>query len=231
MKISQLLISFFLIFLFSAGLKAQRRNDFISSRNENTGTIIFSIGPQYCFGDTKQSPFAQSLAKNWDVSLGFREMFPGNFGFKALINCGNVSGSDGNLINRSYSFSSKTWQMSVQGIYSYNFGSHSGHSAPSNSLYSFLGVGLISSSADLNFIPRSNYLYKTNLNNQLVSAPFIPYGFGYEYRFRNNISIGIEYNIKYTFSDYIDGFKPPFPDSRYTDILESVSITLGYKIF
>lgn len=228
MGMRKLQLSFLLFYLFHVGLEAQRRNDLISKRNEGVGTIIFSIGPEYCFADTKEYPFTQSILNNRDISVGFREMFPGNFGFKAMIDWINITGDDGLLNNRSYSFSSKLWQMTLQGEYAYQFGRHFGHSAPPNTFYVFLGVGLINSYSVLNYSSRAGYTYK---NNQLVTSTIIPYGFGYEYDFKNNFSVGVEYNLKYPFSDYLDGFKPPFPFSKSNDVLEGLSITIGYKIF
>lgn len=222
------LSAFFLIFHL---LNAQRRYGVIEKSNVSTGTIIFSLGSEFCFADTKNSPFTQNLLKNNDLSVGFRVSFPSNFRYKTQINYSNFTGSDGSDGNRTYSFSSKVGQLSFQGEYAFNFGKSQGHSSPPNSLYFFVGVGLLESSANLNFIPKENYSYKTRQDHQIDVSVFIPTGFGYEYNFNNKFLMGLEYNFRYPFSDYIDGFKPPYPISKYNDILEGLSLTIGYRIY
>jgi opacity protein-like surface antigen len=225
------LLSFIFIFLISFFLEAQRRYGFIDKRSASTGTIIFSLGPEYCFADTKESSLSQDISSNKDFSVGFQIRYPSNFGYKYQINYTDITGSDGSSKSRSYSFSSKIWQISVQSEYAFNWGRSSGHSSPPHSIYLFLGIGLLNCTANLNYSQRANYTYKTNYNNQSDVSAIVPLGIGYQYNFNNNILIGFEYNLKYSVSDYLDGFKPPYPESKSNDILEGISFTVGYKIF
>lgn len=232
MKMGKLLLSILLITIFHVELKAQRTNGFLGKKSASNGTILFSIGAEYGFTDTKEPPLDQSLATNWDISLGFRQKLFQNFGYKALINTTNISGSDGIYSARSFSFSSRIWQMAVQAEYAINFKLNSKQSTQPNSIYLFLGAGLLNSSADLKYkASRSDYIYETRKNNQFAVSPFRPIGLGYQYDCGNNLSVGIEYNFKYTFSDYMDGFKPPQSSSRCNDSLEGLSFVVGYKIF
>jgi hypothetical protein len=212
-------------------LNAQRRYGLIERSNASTGTIILSLGPEYCFADTKKSPFTQNILSNKDLSIGFRARFPNNFGYKAQINYTTVTGSDGLTEVRNYSFSSKIWQMSIQGEYTFNFGQLFGYSASSNSIYLFLGIGMLNSNASLNYNQRIDYNYKTSQNNETGVSAVVPYGIGYQYDFNNNFILGVEYNLRYSFSDYLDGFKPPYPDSKSNDVLQGFSLTLGYKLY
>jgi len=227
----KLLLSSYLILLISFVTEAQRRYGLIDKRNASTGTIIFSLGPEFCFTDTKATPYTQNILKNKDLSIGFRVRYPNNFGYKTQINYTDITGSDGSSNSRNYSFSSKIWQMSIQGEYTINFGESYRQLSPPHSIYFFLGVGLLNSTADLNYDKRARYLYKTSHDNQYDINKIFPLGFGYQYNFYNNFLVGIEYNIKYTTSDYIDGFKPPYPESKSNDIFEGLSLTVGYKIF
>ena len=225
------LLSFLFIFLISFFLEAQRRYGVIDKRSATTGTIIFSLGPEYCFADTKESPLSQNISNNKDFSVGFQIRYPNNFGYKYQINYSNITGSDGSSKSRSYSFSSQIWQISVQSEYAFNWGQGFGHSSAPHSIYFFIGVGLFNCSADLNYSQRANYSYLSNYDKKTNVSPIIPMGLGYQYNFNNNFLVGLEYNLKYSFSDYLDGFKPPYPESKSNDILEGVSLTVGYKIF
>lgn len=225
------LLSFLFIFLISFFLEAQRRYGMIDKRSATTGAIIFSLGPEYCFADTKESPLSQDISNNKDFSVGFQIRYPNNFGYKYQINYSNITGSDGSSKSRSYSFSSQIWQVSVQSEYAFNWGKGFGHSSPPHSIYFFLGVGLFNCTANLNYSQRANYSYLTNSDEKTNVSPIIPMGLGYQYNFNNNFLVGLEYNLKYSFSDYLDGFKPPYPESKSNDILEGISLTVGYKIF
>lgn len=227
----KLLLSIILITIFHIELKAQHANGLFGEKNAVNGTILFSVGPEYGFTDTKESPLNQPLTKNWGISLGFRQKLIQNFGYKALVNYTNISGSDGVYDTRSFSFSSRIWQMAVRAEYSIDFKLNNRLFACPKSIYFFLGVGFLNSSADLKYNAlRSNYIYETRASNQFAVSPFIPIGIGYQYDFKENLSVGLEYNFKYTFSDYLDGFKPPLSSSKSNDSLEGLSFVVGYKI-
>lgn len=230
MRIKNFQLSFLLIFLYSVDLSAQQLDDWVINRkNDKVGSIVFSVGPEYCFSDTKESAFKQNLMENSEISFGFRQRYPSNFGYKATFNYTTITGSDGTN-NRSYSFSSKILQLSVQGEYALSFGG-SNNKPTANSIYVFFGVGLLRSSANLDYFPRLAYSYKLASNNQFPISAIFPCGLGYQYDLNNTISIGAEFNLKYTLSDYLDGFKPPFPESVSNDILEGLSFTIGYRLF
>ena len=231
LRMRKLFLSSLLILLIPITLKAQRRYGQIEKSSVSTGAIFFSIGPEYCFADTKKSPFSQNVLNNKDFSVGFKVKYPNNFGYKALINYTTVTGSDGYTEVRNYSFSTKIWQMSIQGEYTFNLGQLFGHSSSPNSIYLFLGIGMLNSNADLNYSQRIDYDYKTNQDNEIGTSAIIPYGIGYQHDFNNNFVLGVEYNLRYSFSDYLDGFKPPYPDSKSNDVLQGFSLTLSYKLY
>ncbi|MDP4238211.1 MAG: hypothetical protein Q8904_01905 [Bacteroidota bacterium] len=230
----RLFLSVLFVLLLLDGLEAQRRNGLIGRRNTSEEYIIFSLGPDYCFADTKGSPFNESPLNNMDVSLGFRQRFSGDFGpgilgYKAALNYSNFTGTDGSYVQRGYSFKTNVLQLAVQGEYTYQFGKRYSRSTP-NAIYGFIGAGVLRSNASLaglnpNNYPKNNYRYKPT-----YIAPVIPYGFGYQYDLQNGFYIGAEFCWRYTLSDYIDGFKPPYPDSKSNDVMDGFSITVGYRI-
>jgi len=194
--------------------------------SKSTQSVIVSLGTEYCFADTKESVTKQSPLKNIDMSFGLRIKYPTNFGYRVNVGYSTFTGSDGASVSRSYSFASKTIQLSAMGEYTLSFGEAYETSSTPNSIYFFAGVGLLNCRANLDYYPKANYQYKADTNN----SPFIPFGMGYQYNFSNNFQLGVEYNVRWSFSDYLDGFKPPRSASKSMDMLQGFSITLGYKI-
>ena len=215
------------MFVFSS-IEAQRRNGIIGRRTENSGSVIFSMGPSFAFPDTQKSPFLQStFLHEGNFTGGFRYKFPGNFSIKGALGYYQFSGSDGDS-PRNYDFTSSLFQLTAQAEYAYVFGKKYGRYKP-NSIYVFLGTGVMSNNSKLDIHGNS---YRTYKYKPSVIAPVIPYGFGYQYEIINTgLSVGLEINFEYLFTDYLDGFKPPTPSSSNNDVFEGGSFTSAYKIF
>jgi len=238
----KLLLLILLLTLLFDGLYAQRRNGIIGRRRESSGLFVFSFGPDYCYGDPDDSRpflgpvFNQNLLKNLDFSLGYRQTYgstfnqiPSTYGFKASINYGDVTGADIKNLTRGYSFNSRLIQFKIQAEYALYFGGGRYSRFKPNSVYGFLGTGIMQTESNLTNSTgygNSKYLYKKS-----DLAPIIPYGVGFMHDFDNNFSLGAELNFEFTFSDYIDGFKPPYPESKSNDVLNGFSIVLSYKLF
>lgn len=223
----KLMLSVLLVMFVFQGLQAQRRNGLIKHRSDNKGFITLSTGPAYCFGDPYSSPFEKSFINgtNGEVALGFSNMFPTNFGYKATLHYANFSGSD-KLGEKQhsigyYSYKSNVFEFTARGEYAYYFGRKYRHFVP-NSVRGFLGLGVLNSMATF----PSGIVGKT----AATIAFAIPYGIAYQYDIQNsNFSVGAEFEGQYVFSDYVDGYKPVFITSN--DVLTSFKVTLGYRIF
>ena len=240
-------LSVLLIMLIFSGLQAQRRNGLIGHRSESDGSLILSIGPNYCYGDPYSSkgffgPIAnQSVLKNMDISIGFRQSFVDNsryvllgqnvtmdLGYKAGLSYDHFTGDDKNYPIRNFSFNSTVFQLAGQGEYSIHIGKRYGRAYP-HTIYGFLGVGALYCKADLLKGTDGGHIGYNYRSTDIT--PVIPYGFGYHYYFYNTYYIGAEVKWEYTFSDYIDGFKPPKNVSKSPDVLQGFFVTFGYKIF
>jgi len=234
----RLLLSVLIIMFFLVELHAQRRSrGLVNENKEMQGYFIFSIGPEYCFADPTESPFSQDIFKNYNLSMGYRKLFPNNFGYRAELTYGNFTGND--LVSltqtRRYSFSTKILKASVLGEYSIIIGPKYYYRSTPNSIYGFLGAGLLRSDANLNYDPNNpiaRYVYK-----QTYYCPVIPFGGGYRHDFNNGFIVGIEINYNFPFSDYIDGFKPPtFTSdkasmvSKSNDVFGGISLTISYLL-
>ena len=173
-----------------------------------------------------------SSVHNYDISLGFRQRFQNNFGYKASINFGNQAGDDiGSKMaaGRGYSFESKIIQASVCAEYAMKWGGGKykryRKSMP-NTVYGFLGAGVVNTSIN-NTLGDKNYL-GTTFNKD--TAPAIPFGIGYQYKISDDFSLGAEVGWKYVFSDKVDGLVPPSTNSKFNDIIAGLAITVSYKL-
>jgi hypothetical protein len=91
--------------------------------------------------------------------------------------------------------------------------------------YAFIGLGATLFKPDLVFSePREGDTYK---NNMSVTAA-IPIGLGMKYIVSDKWVLGYELGFRQSFSDYLDGFKPP--SSKRNDVYWISSINLSYRI-
>lgn len=221
-----------LVSSFLVELKAELPNGLINSKS--VSYFVVSLGPNYCFADADNSKamlgpvLNQSPLKNWDISVGYRRKFDSNLGYKVALSFDNFTGNDIKS-PRNYSFQSNMLQLTVQAEYSINFESGCNCKTP-NSIYGFVGTGVMGSKANLvrHGIQddMSGYQYKT-----YDFAPVVSLGAGYLYHITNSLVLGAEYKMEYPFSDFIDGFKPPFPASNTNDFIQGFSVSLSFKIF
>ncbi|HET7732339.1 MAG TPA: DUF6089 family protein [Paludibacter sp.] len=226
----KILLSIFLVMLTFSALQAQRRNGLIGHRIESTGELVFAIGPSYSFADPDCSKgifgpiINQNMFDNQHVSLGYRTTFNDDFGYKIALGYDHFTGNDIKT-PRNYSFETNAFQFAGQAEYYYHFGRRFRRRWP-NTVYGFLGVGIITSNTVLNSPVRYTY-YKYRDSD---ITPVIPYGAGYKYDIDNQFSVGAEIYWRYTFSDFLDGFKPKPPASKSNDVLEGFLLTVSYKL-
>lgn len=215
--------------LLFLNINAQGRGLISSQRYNSGGYLFFSAGPAYCYTtDTKgdfysQPPFFNGT--NLNASLGFKQIFPENFGYRVNLIYGNYVGADtkSNRHASFYSFSSNILELTVRAEYTIKFGGEF-RFQKQNSIYGFVGLGGFSSDVKAN--PFGNYTIEPVVKNSV--AAIIPAGFGYQYEFRNGLTLGAEAGIQYGLSDALDGY---IVAKSSNDILANISFTIGYKIF
>jgi opacity protein-like surface antigen len=92
------------------------------------------------------------------------------------------------------------------------------------SLYVFGGIGLTKYWTSLEMEPRATDTYDDR--NRFI--PVFPLGAGFKYIISDKWMVGYEIAGRYTFCDYIDGFKPAA--SKYNDIYWISTLNLTYRI-
>ena len=242
----RLLISVLIVLFSFGGLSAQKRGGrgLVDRSQESLSYLTLSVGPEYCFSDTQGDAWNQISINNNEISIGYRTTYANNFGYKAAFNYTNFTGNDeGYKGDRRYTYTSNVLQLSIQGEYSLKIGRHYYYRPTPNSIYGFAGAGMLRSNANLLIgnDHRDNYIYRSKNISPYIPfdiSPFVHFGFGYQYNFNNNFLIGAEFNFRYAFSDYIDGFKPPTFDlnngtkmvSKSNDVFGGISVTVSYLL-
>ena len=169
------------------------------------------------------------------VSGGYRYRIAENMAVKSNLHWAILSGNDKFTKeqfrnNRNLSFRSFTWELSSQFEYSflkekqghrYKIKGAKGLKKINFETYLFAGIGLV------RFNPKAKYNGKWYALQPLgtegqelipVSKKYkrltlsIPMGFGMRYPINRDMTIGFEYGLRYTFSDYIDDVSTDYYD-------------------
>ena len=187
-----------LLALYLSSLNAQRRGLISSQRYDTGGYFIFSAGPAYCSADTYGPLIEKSLlnGNNWSTSLAYRNVLPGNFGYRVNIIYGNYVGDDNLVIkphNPFYSYSSEIIELTFRVEYTIRFGEKFRVRTP-NSIYGFVGIGGIST--NVTNPPIASFSILKTDTPHTISA-ILPMGIGYQYDFTNRLTLGAEAAIQY----------------------------------
>jgi opacity protein-like surface antigen len=233
---------------------AQSRNGLYKFSLPGKSSIVLSgIGPSYLFGDVGGNKDTKGLFAKTDFvvaqtkymfSVNYRYVFQNNIGFKTSALFGKFEGTDVGSRNaaRGFNFSTNLSVFALHIEYNLIGGENAEYSTP-HKVYVFGGVGALISKVDFNspnplrntaslrdkHAPNAVLTIVGNgYNAKMTSAsPAFPVGAGYEYELSPNFSIGAEYVIHASFSDYIDGVTTS--DSKNKDYLMNLDLTLTYK--
>lgn len=226
----RLLFSVLIVLIFNTGIHAQRGRGLVDKSDESTSYLTLSVGPSFCFSDTKKFALSLPILSNYDLSFGYRKLFSSNFGYKFAFNYSNYTGKDtlSKTSTRDYHFASNVMQLALQAEYHIKIGRAYYYKPTPNSVYLFMGAGVMKSNANL-VINQQRALYEYKINKDFY-APVIPFGFGYQYNLKDKLLIGAEMNWRFPLTDFVDGFSPPYPESKSNDITGGFSVTLTYLL-
>ncbi|MFV0471661.1 MAG: outer membrane beta-barrel protein [Paludibacteraceae bacterium] len=162
---------------------------------------------------------------NTSYALGFRYTSPFRVGFSLLAELNNhYQGDDVNthLSYREIAFRSRQYGYSGQLEITLWGGNYFSTYNPHH-LYAFGGIGHSNISSQILDTTLIRSTDKVKYKEQTWS---IYGGFGYQYRFADHFSIGLEYRATQFLTDYIDGYHPKF--SKRDDMSMDLRLTVAY---
>ena len=130
---------------------------------------------------------------------------------------------------RHLSFSSDLWE--AYGVIEFNFIPYQINNRATSKFSPFVFIGLAAFKVESEVRGRGLDV----LESDLISVS-IPFGLGVKFNFSENLGLAIEWGMRKTFSDKVDGLPKKYADgyqlsnSQYNDWYSIVGLTLNYKI-
>jgi hypothetical protein len=191
----------------------------------NTDLGIYG-GTTYYLGDI--NPRRQFYAPGIAFGALAKHNFTPHHVLRANVYYGQMKGNDLDFKNDYQQFRGRNFKTSLVDVhvgYEFNFLPYiiSREHPTAHTPFMFFGIGyslIVSSTVD--------DISRGHLN--------IPFGIGYKYRFNPFISAGVEWDMRKTFTDEIDGVGNPGPNGSYSrwhnnDWYSFVGIFITFRIF
>lgn len=221
MKLSRFSIIFFLMSFFSA-----------YSQHSEIGILG---GTSYYVGEI--NPSIQVINEpNLALGVFYRRNTSTRYALRFGVNYGKLSATDNITTTklsdyRNLSFASDLYEG--YGILEFNFLPYqiNNYRTSSFSPYVFIGAAVFLVEPEV-----TNNISGLTVSSGAIIAPSIPFGLGVKFNLVQNLGIGIEWGMRKTFTDEIDGLSPKFTNgyqlsnSQNNDWYSILGITLNYKI-
>jgi len=220
MKLKTLIFLFPLFFCFVA--KAQHSE------------VGFLLSTSYYIGELNQT--GQAVNKpNLGVGIFYRKNLSTRYSYRIGANYGKLSASD-----NFYSSGLSEWrQLSFSGnlfeghaLFEFNFLPYQINNRRTSpfSPYVFIGIAMygITPEVEIGTVGRVS-------KAESIIAPSIPFGMGIKFNLAHNMGVSVEWGMRKTFSDEIDGLPPTFvggyqlSNSKNNDWYSFLGLTLNYK--
>lgn len=187
-----------------------------------SSSISLGVGGNKMSGDIGGNDF-NSLIKNdlgSSFSLGYRYILPFNLGFRIFGNYDIYRGKDNQVSNdvRTHFFNSKVTSVGGQLEFVFMGNDYENDRIP-HSLYVFGG-------AEAAFY--NSLLDGTNKEKGNTSGLFG--GIGYQYRFSDYFSLGLEIQQVLYLSDKVDAYYPDINSNKFTDTAFKAKLVVSYYI-
>ncbi len=191
-----------------------------------TSYYLGELNPDKHFVNQPRIALGVLYRKNWSKRYALR--LSANYGRLNATDQSNNSEWSG---FRSMSF--KTSLMEASGVLEFNFFPYQINNYTTYPFTPFVYIG----AAAYRVAPTVEYEpTETTVNRKSFIAPSIPFGFGFKFNFIDNLGLNIEWGMRKTFSDEIDGLTPFFDNgyqlsnSDNNDWYSIALISLNYKI-
>jgi hypothetical protein len=206
-------ILYLFILFFSSFLWGQHQN--FRSRSE----IGTTVGVMYYIGDL--NPTNHLKFYNPGFSIFYRYNYTSRLAFRGQVVLGGIAGNDAidpsklgqTYINRNLSFNSDIYEISTDIQFSY-LPYQIGHRKYRGTGYLFAGIAYFQMNPYVNF--KGERIELRTLGTEGQNTPLntdgyysqnqlaLPVGLGVKYGIGSMFSIGLEYGMRFTFTDYLD---------------------------
>ena len=220
MKFHRLIIIFFILFSL-----------FAKSQNSEIGVLA---GSSYYMGELNPSIHVINKVRP-ALGVFYRKNLSKRYALRFGANYAMLSATDQFSSTelsefRQLSFSTNLWEG--YGILEFNFIPYqiNNYATSSFTPYVFIGV------AGFWVRPSVNGGGNREITKTNVIAPSIPFGLGVKFNFARNFGLGIEWGMRKTFTDQIDGLSETYvngyqlSNTQNNDWYSIIGITLNYKI-
>ncbi|MEO1262933.1 MAG: DUF6089 family protein [Bacteroidota bacterium] len=206
---------------------------FFTSGQENW-EIGASIGATNYLGDLVEPAFTFAQSKI-AYSTHLRYRWKDHLNFRSNLLIGKLVGDDDNYQispERGASFESSLIELTL--LFEYNLfalpTSGEGNFVERISPYGFLGTGFSLINPSVQFDASTPEIDRDLAEDYADIQPIIPIGIGVKYNLAKNLTVGLEFGMHYTFTDYLDGVSlsgDPGNNDQYFSWGVNVSYLLG----
>lgn len=208
---------------------------FIQKANSQHAEIGVIFGPSYYVGELNSS---NQFSNKINPSLGvfYRKNLSKRYSIRYGLNYGWLSADDKNNYaewNDSRNLSLSTSIIEASALLEFNFLPYqiNNYNTYPFTPFLFVGAAVFRTSPEL-----TNNNTKTKLTSDPIIAPSIPFGFGFKFNFIRNLGLNLEWGIRKTFTDELDGLSPELnngyqlSNTQNNDWYSFAGISLNYKI-
>ena len=221
MRFFRIIVIFFLLINLSA-----------DSQNSDIGILG---GTSYYLGEL--NPSLQVVNKvRPALGVFYRKNINKRYGLRIGANYGKLASTDnysstGLSEFRQLSFSSDLWEL--YGVLEFNFIPYqiNNYSSSSFTPYVFIGGAVFRVNPEI-----ENNASGNSTSNGATIAPSMPFGLGVKFDFVGNMGLAIEWGMRKTLTDQIDGLSETYAggyqlsNTQNNDWYSIIGITLDYKI-
>ncbi len=195
-------------------------------------SLFGGAGPNKMSGDIGGDNL-KSLLQNdmsYGFSLGARYTFKYNFALRVFGDLSNYTGKDKEVYNsygqnlRHLCFNTDVLSLGGQ-LEVILFGNPLSKDPIPHSVY--LLAGMKTTNVDVKLTNPDNNENGPDQTKKPIAHFF---GIGYQYRYSNRLSFGLEGKENYFHSDRMDGYNPEIPANKYRDAAFDIKFTVAYYI-
>lgn len=195
------------------------------------------LGTSYYIGDINPSLHVVNKVRPAG-GFFYRKNSNKRYSLRGGINYASLAASDATTghqfnIERDVSFSANLFEG--YGILEFNFIPYQINNYNTSNFTPYVFIGFSVFYADLTVDPTVLLSIKGDDQIDTFSAPAIPFGMGIKFNFFENFGLGVEWGLRKTFTDKLDGLPALWYDnyqlsnSQTKDWYSIVGVTLNYK--